>query len=93
MSRVPSFAATAAMAKLDFGSRAALRRWRDLAARGRQLADDPALLSGFQPEPVAPADVGMGELLSDQFSPEELVAMWSGPHYVDWDAVQQVPAA
>lgn len=88
-----TFLSVAENAGLDFNARRMLSRWKNLEERGRKLQAEPTALSAFQPETETPSEVGMRELISDEFTPEELVAMWDGPHYIDWDAHQRVAYA
>ena len=84
-----NYAVTKSMAELDFSARRALRRWSDLAEKGKKLSLEPKMLDGFQPEPANPLRVGLDELISDEYSPEELVGMFNRPPLVfDWDEHQ-----
>lgn len=78
--------------EMDYEARRALNAWQRLKERGKQLTAEPRSLRAFQPEPVAPAQVGLGELLTDEFDPEELIelTMERDPLMVDWDADELV---
>jgi hypothetical protein len=85
-----NFISIAESANLDFEARLALNRWGAYAERGRNLQAEPATLKLFQPEPEVPAEVGMHELISDEFTPEELVEMFNRePLVIDWDEHQE----
>lgn len=77
---------------LDYEARRALSAWKRLKERGQQLTAEPRSLRAFQPESVAPAQVGLGELLTDEFDPEELIELTTErePLMVDWDADEPV---
>lgn len=77
---------------LDLEARCTLDRWQRLNERGRQLVAEPRSLQSFQPESKTPERVGLGELISDEFTPEELVEMAAPrePLVVDWDVLEGV---
>lgn len=93
MASFKTFAQIAEKARLELEARQALQRAKQLkriktrtanitAELGRDLLD-----KGFQEEPEEATQVGMGELSTDLWTPEELVEM-SQPHeplLVDWD--------
>lgn len=93
MKTFKTFAQLAERARLEMEARESIHRAKQLkriktrtanitAELGRDLLDN-----GFQEEPEDATQVGLGELSTDDFTPEELVEM-SQPHeplLVDWD--------
>jgi len=93
MATYKTFAQIAEKAHLEMEARESLYRAKQLkriktrtnnitAELGRDLENN-----GFQVEPEDPCQVGMGELSTDEYTPEELVEM-AQPHeplLVDWD--------
>jgi hypothetical protein len=87
-----TFSALANRAALELEARDAMSRAKQLQkfrTKGRKLKQevgDP-LESGFQLESEDPYSAGLGELTTDQWSPEDLVEM-ARPHaplIMDWD--------
>lgn len=80
------FEALEAQAAADLQARLTLTRWQLRKELGDNLRAEPSVLRSFQPETTTPEEVGMHELVSDEYSPEELVAMFHDePHVLDWD--------
>ncbi len=82
-------------AHLDLEARKAIdkmQRVHKYAVAGGQLEAEPRfLVDRFHLEPTDPEMVGMNEMLSDQFDPEELVALMSRPPaMIDWDEYQEM---
>jgi len=80
------FEALADRAEADLQARITLARWQLRKELGDKLKAEPSALRQLQPETETPAEVGMHELASDEYSPAELVALFSDePHVFDWD--------
>jgi hypothetical protein len=88
-----SFNQVSARAHLELEARESLRRAKQakrLKAKTSRIKAElgqDLLNKGFQEEPIDPSQIGLGELSTDDFSPEELVEM-AQPHeplLVDWD--------
>lgn len=73
-------------AEADLQARIALTHWQLRKELGVQLQAEPAALRQLQPETLTPAEVGMHELASDEYTPEELVELFSDAHIFDWDS-------
>jgi multidrug efflux pump subunit AcrA (membrane-fusion protein) len=93
MASFKTFAQTAEKARLELEARQALQRAKRLKRIKTRTAQVKAELgrdlleNGFQEEPENPDQVGIGELSTDLWTPEELVEM-AQPHeplLVDWD--------
>lgn len=87
-----TFADLASRAALELEARDAMSRAKQMQkfkTKGRKLKQevgDP-LENGFQLESEDPYNTGLGELSTDQWSPEEIVEM-ARPHaplIMDWD--------
>ena len=93
MKTYKTFAQLAEKAHLELEARQALQRAKQVKRIRTKTNNIKAelgadlLANGFQDEPEEPTQVGMGDLSTDEFTPEELVEM-SQPHeplLVDWD--------
>ena len=93
MKTYKTFAQVAQKAHLELEARQALQRAKQAKRIKTKTSNIKAelgqdlLANGFQEEPIDPTQVGMGELATDEFTPEELVEM-AQPHeplLVDWD--------
>jgi len=72
---------------MDYEARRGLSSWQQLQERSQQIAAEPRPLRGFQPEPEHPDTVGMNEMFTDEFTPEELIELTTPrePLVMDWD--------
>jgi hypothetical protein len=93
MKTYKTFAQLAEKAHLELEARQALQRAKQVkrirtkTSKIKAELGSDLLANGFQEEPIDPTQVGMGDLSTDEFTPEELVEM-SQPHeplLVDWD--------
>lgn len=75
-----------AQAEADLEARIALTRWQLRKELGVQLQAEPAAMRHLQLETETPDEVGMHELASDEYAPEELVELFSDAHIFDWDS-------
>jgi hypothetical protein len=93
MKTFKTFAQIAEKAHLELEARQGIQRAKQVkrlkakTSRIKAELGQDLLNNGFQEEPLDPTQVGLGELSTDDFTPEELVEM-SQPHeplLVDWD--------
>ena len=93
MKTYKTFAQIAEKAHLELEARQALQRAKQAKRIKTKTSNIKAelgqdlLANGFSEEPEDPSQVGMGELSTDNFTPEELIEM-AQPHeplLVDWD--------